>query len=40
MMGHLPKADTYGVLGLNERVIDGNDIDFVMLNAVDSCQRS
>jgi len=32
------KAGTYSVLGLNERVVNSNDIDVIMLNAVDSCQ--
>lgn len=33
------KVGTYGILGLNEGVVDGSDSDIIMLFAVDSCQR-
>jgi hypothetical protein len=31
------EADTYGVLGLNERVVDGDDVDVLVLDAA-CCQ--
>jgi hypothetical protein len=33
------RIDTYSVLGLNERIVDGDDIDCVELNTVLYCQR-
>jgi hypothetical protein len=33
------RIDTYSVLGLNERIVDGHDVDCVELNTVIYCQR-
>jgi hypothetical protein len=33
------RIDTYSVLGLNERIVDGHDVDCVELNPVIYCQR-